>query len=302
MSQKVLITGGSGFIGQKLSALLLKKGFEVAWLSRNAGEKSNIKIYAWDLKKQHIDEKAFENVAYIVHLAGAGIADERWTDVRKKELIDSRIESTKLLLTYVQKLKIKPKAFVSSSAIGYYGGDAGNTVHDDFSNAGHDFLAAVCIKWEAEAQLFTNNAIRTVCVRTGIVLDRKNGALPKLALPINWGVGTYLGDGNQWMSWIHWADLCEIYAKAIEDEHFSGAYNAVAPNPATNKIFSETLAKQLNRWILPLYAPGFLFKIIFGEMGVVVTGSSHVLCKRLSETDFHFKFRTLEEALKDIYN
>ncbi len=301
MAQKVLITGGSGLVGKQLSKLLLEQGYEVAWISRTAGDTGKIKSYAWDLKNKHIDIKAFENVTSIIHLAGAGIADERWTDTRKKELIDSRVESTKLLLEYVEKLNIPLKAFISSSAIGYYGGNTGNEPKDEYSQPGHDFLAEVCKVWEDEAMKFEQNKVRTVCIRTGIVLNSAGGALPKLAIPIQFGIGTYLGDGNQWMSWIHLADVCHIYLKALEDENLQGVYNATAPNPVTNKTFTQILAKQLKKWVLPLYAPAFLFKILLGEMAVVVTGSSHVLCKRLSETDFVFKFRTLEEALKDIY-
>jgi len=301
MAQKVLITGGSGLVGQSLSKLLIEKGYEVAWLSRKSGNSGKIKIFSWNLETQYIDEKAFENIDYIVHLAGAGIADERWTTARKKEIIDSRVESTKLILWYIKKQNIPLHAFVTSSAIGYYGGNTGNNLKNESSLAGKDFLAEVCQLWEAEAKAFEEIGIRTVCIRTGIVLDKQSGALPKLAMPLRFGVGSYLGDGNQWMSWIHFADLAQIYLKAIEDAHFSGAYNAVAPNPVTNKTFTNLLANQLKKWVLPLYVPKFLFKILLGEMALVVTGSSHVLCKRLSETDFKFQFRTLDEALADIY-
>jgi uncharacterized protein len=301
MAQKVLITGGSGLVGRRLSELLILKGFEVSWLSRNAGNAGEIKIYKWDLHTNFIDENAFKDIDHIIHLAGEGIADKKWSKERKKLIIESRVESTKLLFTYVAKLNVDLKSFVSTSAIGFYGGENGNNYLDEYSNAGKDFIAQVCQKWENEIFEFLELNIRTVCIRTGIVLDKKNGALPQLALPIKLGFGAYLGTGNQWMSWIHIDDLCEIFIKSVQDESFVGVYNGVASNPATNKVFSRAVAKQLKRWILPLYLPKFLFKILFGEMAIVVTGSSHVLCKRLSETDFQFQFRTLESALEDIY-
>lgn len=301
MAQKVLITGGSGLVGKKLTQLLINKGFEVVWLSRKAGMTDGVQTFSWDLSKKTIDEKAFENINYIIHLAGSGIADENWTESRKKDIIDSRVDGTKLIYEYVKKLNVKLDAFITSSAVGFYGGDTGNELKDEVSTSGKDFLAQVCIAWENAALPFEELGIRTVYIRIGIVMAAEGGALPKLALPIKFGVGCYLSDGNQWMSWIHISDLCEIFSKGIEDNQMKGIYNAVAPNPVTNKVFTKILAKQLGRWVLPLYAPSFLFKIIFGEMAVVITGSSHVLCKRLSETDFTFQFRTLESALKDIF-
>ncbi len=297
MPQKVLITGGSGLIGKHLSQLLLNKGYEVVWLSRRANARATIKTYGWDVTEKYIDARAFEGVSHIIHLSGTGVADKPWTQARKIEIRDSRIEAAKLLYQYVERLNMPIKTFVSSSGIGYYGSDTGNELKNENSNAGNDFLAKICRDWEAEANKFEKLNAKVVIIRTGVVLSDKGGALPAMALPIKFGVGAYLGTGNQWMSWIHIDDICNIYVKAIEEEQLTGIYNAVAPNPVTNKEFTKLLAKHLNRWVLPFYIPRFVFKLMFGEMSVVVTGSSHVLCKRLSEYGFAFRFRVLKDAL-----
>lgn len=296
----ILITGGTGMIGHRLTELLLAKGHKVSYLSRKKEKMPKVEVFQWDIQKGYIEEGALEAADYVVHLAGAGIADKRWTDERKKEIIDSRIQPIELINSYLQKNNIQLKGFISASAIGIYGGDTGDVRLDENSELGNDFLAECTKLWEIHAKKVTNTA-RIVSVRIGIVLSEKGGALPKLVQPIRLGFGAALGSGKQFMSWIHVDDLCEIFVKAIEDDTMQGPYNAVAPNPVTNQEMTSVAAQVLKK---PLWLPNvpiFALKLVFGEMGIVVTGGNFVLNKRLSkETNFQYKFINIKEALNDL--
>lgn len=297
----ILITGGTGLVGKHLTKLLLSKGYKVSFLSRKKEQIPNVKVYQWDIEKGQIEADALTNVDYIVHLAGAGIADKRWTDKRKQEIIDSRIKPIQLLNKHLQEHKIKLKAFVSASAIGFYGGDTGETRLDENSNAGNDFLATCTKIWEAETKKFTQ-AERTVSLRTGIVLSEAGGALPKLAQPIKLGVGSPLGSGKQWMSWIHIDDMCQLYLQAIEDKKMHGPYNAVAPEPIRNEEMTKTVAEVLKRPLWLPNIPPFAIKLLFGELAITVLGGNYVKNKRVSEEiSFSYQFPTLKEALENLY-
>lgn len=296
----ILITGGTGLIGRHLTKILLQKGHKVSYLSRKREHIPDVKVYLWDTEKGIIEEEALKNTDYIIHLAGAGIADKRWTSKRKQEIIDSRIRPIQLLNQYLQAQKIKLKGFISASGIGYYGGDTGETKLDESSPAGNDFLATCTKLWEVETARFTQ-ADRTVSLRTGIVLSEKGGALAKLIQPIRLGVGSPLGNGRQWMSWIHIDDMCRLYLQAIEDEKMHGAYNAVAPTPVRNEEMTRTAAEVLNRPLWLPNVPAFVMKILFGELSVVVLGGNYVNNKRVSEElAFTYKFPALKEALADL--
>ena len=296
----ILITGGTGMIGHRLTELLLAKGHKVSYLSRKKEKMPKVEVFQWDIQKGYIEEGALEAADYVVHLAGAGIADKRWTDERKKEIIDSRIQPIELINSYLQKNNIQLKGFISASAIGIYGGDTGDVRLDENSELGNDFLAECTKLWEIHAKKVTNTA-RIVSVRIGIVLSEKGGALPKLVQPIRLGFGAALGSGKQFMSWIHVDDLCEIFVKAIEDDTMQGPYNAVTPNPVTNQEMTSVAAQVLKK---PLWLPNvpiFALKLVFGEMGIVVTGGNFVLNKRLSkETNFQYKVINIKEALNDL--
>jgi len=296
----ILITGGTGMIGHRLTELLLAKGHKVSYLSRKKEKLPNVEVFQWDIQKGYIEEGALEKADYVVHLAGAGIADKRWTDERKKEIIDSRIQPIELINKYLQEKNIQLKGFISASAIGIYGGDTGNIKLDESSVLGNDFLAECTKLWEINAKKVTN-AARIVSIRIGIVLSEKGGALPKLVQPIRFGFGAALGNGKQFMSWIHVDDLCGVFVKAIEDEKMQGAYNAVAPNPVTNQEMTSVAAEVLKK---PLWLPNvpiFALKLVFGEMGIVISGGNFVLNKRLSqETNFQYKFTTIKDALSDL--
>ncbi len=296
----ILITGGTGMIGHRLTELLLAKGHKVSYLSRKKEKLPNAEVFQWDIHKGYIEEGALEAADYVVHLAGAGIADKRWTDERKKEIIDSRIQPIELINSYLQKNNIQLKGFISASAIGIYGGDTGDVRLDENSELGNDFLAECTKLWEIHAKKVTN-AARIVSVRIGIVLSEKGGALPKLVQPIRLGFGAALGSGKQFMSWIHVDDLCEIFVKALEDDTMQGPYNAVAPNPVTNQEMTSVAAEVLKKPLWLPNVPSFALKLVFGEMGIVVTGGNFVLNKRLSEeTNFQYKFTTIKDALKDL--
>lgn len=296
----ILITGGTGMIGHRLTELLLAKGHKVSYLSRKKENLPKVEVLQWDIQKGYIEEGALEAADYVVHLAGAGIADKRWTDERKKEIIDSRIQPIELINSYLQKNNIQLKGFISASAIGIYGGDTGDIRLEENSELGNDFLAECTKLWEIHAKKMTNTA-RIVSVRIGIVLSEKGGALPKLVQPIRLGFGAALGSGKQFMSWIHVDDLCEIFVKALEDDTMQGPYNAVAPNPVTNQEMTSVAAQVLKKPLWLPNVPNFALKLVFGEMGIVVTGGNFVLNKRLSkETDFQYKFINIKEALNNL--
>ncbi|GAB3501659.1 epimerase [Emticicia fontis] len=296
----ILITGGTGLIGKQLTRLLLSKGHKVSLLSREKVNIPDVKVFLWDIKKGLIDDEAFKNIDYIIHLAGAGIADKRWTDKRKQEIIDSRVKPIQLLNKHLKDQKIKLKAFISASATGYYGGDTGEARLDESSPAGHDFLATCTKIWEEEGEKFTQ-AERIVSLRTGIVLSEKGGALPQLLQPIKLGIGSALGSGKQWMSWIHIDDMCQLYLQAIEDEKMHGAYNAVAPAPVRNEEIVRIAADVLRKPLWAPNVPAFILKLLFGEMAIVVVGGSYIKNKRVSEElSFSYKFTTIRAALEDL--
>jgi TIGR01777 family protein len=231
----------------------------------------------------------------VIHLAGEPISS-RWTDEKKKKIYDSRVKGTRSVVEALSGLRTKPKVFVSASGIGYYG-DRGDDVMTEMSNAGDTFLAEVCRDWEAEARRAEDLGIRTVLMRTGIVLSKRGGALAEMLTPFKFGVGGVAGSGKQWMSWLAFDDIIAIYNRAIKDEVMRGAFNAVAPNPVTNEEFTKALGSELYRpTILPL--PEFAVNFIFGEMGSLLLDSTRVVPQRLEEIDFEFKFTDLATALK----
>lgn len=296
----VLITGGTGLIGKHLTSLLLNKGHKVSLLSRKKKDIPNVKVYLWDIEKGFIDTDALKNIDYIIHLAGAGIADKRWTDKRKQEIIDSRIRPIQLINQHLKEQRIKLKAFISASGIGFYGSDTGETRLDENSPAGNDFIATCTKAWEAQTEKFTQ-ATRTVSLRTGIVLSNDGGALPMLIQPIKLGIGVSLGSGKQWMSWIHIDDMCQLYLQALEDEKIQGAYNAVASGPVRNEELIKTTAEVLKRPLWLPNVPAFVMKILFGELSTIVLGGNYVKNKRVSEElSFSYQFTSLKEALVDL--
>lgn len=294
---KILITGASGLLGENLQKSLLSKGHELLLATRHKPEKDN-QIY-WNIEKGFREEDfgKLETVDAVVHLAGETITG-RWSEEKKRKIRDSRIFGTRSLVDAFSKLANKPKVFVSSSAIGFYGDRADEELTES-SAAGDTFLAKTCAEWEAEARRAEDLGIRTVLVRTGVVLAKEGGALGQMLTPFKFGVGGVVGSGKQWMSWISLEDEIEIFNFALENENVRGAVNATAPNPATNEEFTKTLGAVISRpTILPL--PEFAVNLVFGEMGdALLLDSTKVLPKRLTDFGFKFKHPTLKEALED---
>lgn len=303
MAKKVLITGGTGLIGKRLTILLLARGYEVAYLSRKKMEIPFVKVYEWDVRSGFVENGALENTDFLIHLAGAGVADGRWTEKRKKEIIDSRTKTLDLISRQLKEKQITLSALISASGSSYYGEDTGDIQHTEMSPPGNDFLSSVTIAWEKAVDDVGETGVRTVKLRTGIVLSKDGGAVPKMALPARFGFGAPLGSGKQWMSWIHIDDLCSLYIKALEDESLQGVYNAVAAPPATNEYFTKLLCKALKRpqW-LP-HVPAFILRTALGEMANVVLGSNYVINERIKDsTDFQYQYPDLSEALESLYN
>jgi uncharacterized protein (TIGR01777 family) len=301
MSKTVLLTGGTGTIGTRLTQLLQQQGYQVTYLSREAKSVSGVTVYQWDIRKGKIDPKAIQTADYIVHLAGAGIADGRWTDARKDDILSSRTQSTELLAKALASNDHRVDAFVASSAIGYYGGDTGDRPVTENTPAGTDFLATVTRAWERSEDQVAALGIRTVKLRTGVVLSPEGGALPKIAQPIRLGAGAPLGSGQQYMSWIHIDDICRMYIQALTDTSWSGVYNATAPMPVTNEGLTKAIADVLKRPLLMPNVPAFALKLLFGEMAITVLGGNYVINKRIAdETSFTYNYADLNLALKNL--
>jgi len=294
--KKILISGGSGMIGRAVTSLLQKDGYEVAWLSRHP-KKQKQKSFLWDIDKHTLDEEALPWCDAIIHLAGAGVADKRWTEKRKQQILESRIHSSRLLFEAIQKQAKRPQVFLSASAVGYYGFDTGGELIHEESPPGTDFLAEVVSEWESEVLKVQTLGIRSVLLRTGIVLDKKGGALAEMLKP---PVAAPLGRGSQYMSWVHLDDLAELYCYALRHP-LKGTYNAVAPHPVTNKQLTQLAAKEKGRPFLPLPVPGFLLRMVLGEMAQMVTGGSKVSSRKIEKEGFTFQFPYIKEALEDIY-
>jgi uncharacterized protein len=297
MSKKILITGASGLIGKRLTDLLLKKGYQVSHLSRSS-KSGRVPSFVWDVDKDEMDSKALEGVDAIIHLAGAGVADKRWTKSRKEEILMSRVKSTELLHNTLLATPNTVKAVVSASAIGYYGFQFNEELTEE-SKPGADFLAKVTNQWEAEVDKLAALKIRVVKLRIGIVLSEKGGALVEMAKPIRWGVGSPLGTGSQYISWIHLDDLCEMFIHAIDTDQMNGAFNAVSGNWVTNEEITKAIARELKKPLWLPNVPAFVLKIIVGEMAAIVLGGSKVTADRIKGTGFKFIYDKLEAALEN---
>ena len=294
--KKVLITGGTGLIGKRLSFLLASRGYEVRILSRSNSLKNNYKTFLWNVSEKYINDSAFEGLNHIIHLAGAGIADKRWSEKRKKEIIASRVASTNLLYNTVKRLKTPLSSFISASATGYYGSVTTETIFEEIDKPAKDFLGKVCSLWENSIFQFNEIKIRTVALRTGIVLSKDGGALKKMKTPVI----TALGNGKQYMPWIHIDDLCELYIKAIQDEQFKGAFNAVSSEHISNLSFSKKISKIFNHPFLAIGVPSFILQIVFGEMSTIILNGSRISANKIQQAGFKFKFENLEKALKNL--
>jgi len=299
--QTVLISGGTGLVGSHLSKKLKEKGYRVALLSRTKKQRGDGSTYFWDLAKKEIEKEALEAADYIIHLAGANITEKRWTTKRKQLILDSRVKPAELLYDKVKENKLKPKAFISASAIGYYGATLSEKIFEETDPPARDFLGETCRQWEEAADRFASLGIRTVKIRTAPVLASKGGVLKTMMLPVKLGIASAVGSGKQYMPWIHIDDLCGIYIKAIEDVEMNGAYNAAAPRHTTNKEFMATLARVLKKPFWFPNVPGIIMKIFFGGLGEAALKGSRVSSEKIRKAEFSFRFTTLESALTDLF-
>ena len=305
MTQTVLITGGTGLVGKLLTKALVQKGYKVLILSRTTNGKTasgSVSYATWDVKKQQIDREALQSADYIIHLAGAGVVDKKWTEAYKKEIVESRTESSRLIFETLQNNPNKVKAIVNASAIGWYGADA-NPVKSfiETDKADESFLGDTCRLWEQSIEPVESLGKRLVKLRIGIVLSNDGGALPEFKKSLRFGVAAILGNGKQMVSWIHIDDLCRLFIAAIENENLSGSYNAVAPNPVSNKALTITLAKVIKgNFYIPLHVPAFVLKIMMGQRSVEVLKSATVSCKKIMDTGFQFTFMNIDAALNNL--
>lgn len=296
---KILITGGTGLIGTEISKQLLEKGHSVIYFSRSPRKNSlGIKEYAWDVDKGTYDKAAFDGVDAIINLAGAPIA-KRWTAKYKSEILRSRVDATRLLYSAIQRHNIPIKTFVSASAVGYYPNDFSKT-YDETDAPGRNFLSLVTQKWEQEAQNFSKLNIRTVRIRVGVVLSNDGGAFPLIAKPIKLGLGSPLGSGQQWMSWIHIKDVAGIFVHSIENVNLQGVYNAVSPQPVTNSEITKAIAAQLKKPLWLPKVPSFVIKLALGEMSITALGSNKVSCSKIEQSGYTFQYTSLGVALESL--
>lgn len=300
MKEKVLISGGSGLIGHRMSEMLSDLGFEVSILSRSKGnEKYN--TIQWDVKNQQLNLKDLENFKYVFNLAGAGIVDKPWTESRKQELLNSRVDSVTLLYDTIRKLKRKPEAFVSASAIGYYGINTTEKVYVENDQPGTDFLAETCVKWEQAIHQFSNIGMNYSIVRIGLVLSTAGGALAEMAKPIKLGFGAPLGSGNQYMPWIHIDDICSLFIHCAINKS-NTTINGVSQNQVSNAEFTKTLAKVLNKKVWLPNVPSFMMKLILGSRAQLVLEGSRVSNSKHKDIGFEAKYKDLENCLKQLYS
>jgi uncharacterized protein (TIGR01777 family) len=272
-------------------------------LSRQAGKKpvtANLTYAQWDVEAQTIDREAIEKADFIIHLAGAGVADKRWTNKRKQEILDSRVNSSRLIVSSLASIPNKVKAVVSASAIGWYGPDPVVPNPHPFTEeapANDDFLGITCKRWEDSIEPVTQSGKRLVKLRTGIVLSKHGGALKEFLKPLKFGMAAILGSGRQVISWIHIDDLVNMFIAAIENEKMNGAYNAVAPHPVSNKELTLQLARSRKKFYIPFPVPSFLLKLILGEMSLEVLKSATVSSNKIQESSFVFQYPSIDHAL-----
>lgn len=305
--QTILLTGGTGLVGKALTQRLLKKGFRVIILTRKipvTGAAEGLQYALWNVKEKTIDIAAVQKADHIIHLAGAGVVDKRWTTAYKREIQESRTQSSTLLVDTLKQYDNKVQSIVSASAIGWYGADTATSLEKGFietSPPDKNFLGETCRLWEESVDAATAIGKRVVKLRTGIVLSNEGGALAEFKKPLQFGLATILGSGKQIVSWIHIDDLCRMFIEAIQNPGLSGAYNATAPEPVSNKTLTLELAKIVrNKFFIPVYVPSFMLKIMLGESSIEVLKSCTVNCDKIKQAGFTFLYPAIDTALTQL--
>jgi len=298
MKEIVLITGAKGLVATRLSKILANS-YTVRFLTRH---KQSENEFEWDVDQHFIDAAALIGVDHIIHLAGANIAGKRWNKTSKKEIIRSRVESAQLLFNALKEHNLYIKSFISASAIGFYDSTNRAVVNTEESLKGVGFLADLVEQWEQSADQFLTSGIanRVVKVRSGVILDSNKGALPKMVMPIKNYIGSPLGDGNQFIPWIHIDDICNLYKFVLDQTELNGVYNGVAPSHTTNKLFTKEIARILNKPLVLPAIPKMVFQILFGEGSFVILEGSMVSSEKIEKAGFQFQYCNLADALKQL--
>ena len=304
----VLISGGTGLIGSHLVNHLIQKNYDIIILSRKKNQTSDnpkISYSYWNIKDNIIDAEVVRKAAHIIHLAGAGVLDKKWTQEYKNLIIESRVKSAEMMINCLNESNHNVKTFVSASAIGWYGKDEKPLIRKEGFVEGDpssdDFLGKTCVLWEAASSRVATFGIRLVRLRTGIVLSNRGGAFERYKTPLKFGIAPILGNGKQVVSWIHIDDLCRMYCEAIENNYLNGNYNAVAPEPSTQKDLIMKLGQQMrNRFFIPVYVPRFAIKLLFGKRSIEILKSETVSDKKIKSNGFTFLYPSLESAITDL--
>jgi len=301
MKKSIVITGGTGLIGSRLVQLLDSNQYDIRIYTRSTRKShDNVSYYGWDPGAGEIDLGGLEGCNHIVSLAGAGIADKRWSSARKKVIIDSRVKSNNLIVDSLKKIGHKPDSIVAGSAIGFYGNRGDEKLDESSSKGAKEFLTESTRLWEQALSNLQKHTDQFSLIRIGIVLSTKGGALQKMMIPLRFGISGYFGNGKQYYSWIHIDDICRMLIKGIEDKTWSGIYNGTAPEPLALK----EMAKQIKNMFLPVAmaapVPSFLLKLPMGEMTRMLLNSTRVFPKKAMEENFDFLFTDVKEAINDL--
>lgn len=294
----ILLCGGTGFVGARLQTLLREQGHHVRLLTRTPQGPDQ---FAWDTRAGTIDDQAVQGVDAVINLAGAGIADGRWTAARRREIVESRVQSAALLRQAFQRTGQLPAVYLSASAIGYYGNSGELLMHETDEPTDRGFLATTCLAWEQAADEVAALGIRTVKFRIGVVLGQEGGALREIIKPLRLGLGSYFGDGRAWYSWIHRDDLCRMFIWALENKPVAGVFNAVAPHPARNRHLVEAAAQGLRKKVLYAPVPAFALRLALGEMADTILFSTRVSAEKIQAAGFEFGFTKVDNAMAEIF-
>ncbi|HMO63072.1 MAG TPA: TIGR01777 family oxidoreductase [Ferruginibacter sp.] len=305
----VLISGGTGLVGKTLAQQLLYKGYKVIVLSRKKTAtgtgNENLQYAQWNIEQQQVASNAIQQADYIIHLAGAGVMDKRWSPAYKKMIQDSRILSSRLIVQGLQNGNNKVKAVISASAIGWYGPDTAASIakggFTETDPADGAFLGDTCRQWEQSILPAQQLGKRLSIFRTGIVLSNDGGAFAEFKKPLRFGIAAILGNGRQVVSWIHIDDLCRMFIAAIENEKYNGVYNAVAPAPVNNKTLNLLLAqKTRGKFFIPAHVPSPILKLMLGESSIEVLKSTTVSCAKIQSAGFTFLYPSIDAALQEL--
>lgn len=300
---KILIAGGTGFIGKHLIKSLESDNHKIILLTRNAkkysADSKNTTLAEWNGQSQGRWTKYISEADAVINLCGANIGEKRWTEKRKEEMVNSRLNPLKALTEAISTAERKPKVFISSSAVGYYGNTPRGNPVTEKSGMGKDLLAYICMLWEDAAEKISKYDVRVAYIRSGIVLSKTEGAFPKMLMPFRFFIGGPLGSGEQGLAWIHYEDEIGIIRHVLMNENISGAVNAVAPEMLSNKEFFRILGKVMKR---PSFfqTPSFLLRLVLGEMSLLILEGQYVKPEVALNTGYHFKFPKAEDALKNI--